>query len=119
MPKTSRKPYTLAGAGQLTATIWKNSDEPSGWTYRFNIVRTSAAGRVSQRFHPRDLRNFVKLMQVLAFTLADDGCLECSLRRELSDLADRLQTVLEPVRLARRIHPTNSSSASTEAAQIT
>lgn len=96
MSRKSHRPYTLAGAGALTATIWKNGDEPCGWTYRFNVIRTSATGRVSQRFHPRDLRDFVKLVGVLAFTLADDGCLEADVRRELVELAERLRTVLEP-----------------------
>lgn len=97
----SRKPYTIAGAGPLTATIWKTGDEVAGWRYEFNIVRTIAAnGRVTQRFRPRDVIDLTKLAQVLAFTLADDGCLDPDLRERLNWLAENLRKVLSH-RIAR------------------
>ncbi|MCY2964018.1 MAG: hypothetical protein NT069_10305 [Planctomycetota bacterium] len=93
---TTRKPYTLAGAGPLTATVWKFGSEQCGWNYRFNVVKTNDVnGEVTQQFCAGDIRNFAKLIQVLAFTLADDGCLEPEYRTELSELASRLRTALE------------------------
>ena len=38
---TTKKPYTMLGAGQLVSTIWKDGDEQSGWSYRFNVYRMS------------------------------------------------------------------------------
>lgn len=90
-----RKPYLLAGAGPLTATIWKDGDCHAGWDYRFNIVRTSrTTGRVTQCFAPRNIRHLAKLVQVLAFILADDGCLEPGRRDELKELASRMEMAL-------------------------
>lgn len=79
------QPYAVIGAGPLTATISKTNSPRRGWTYRFNVMRTDKrSGRVSQRFHPRDVRHFLKLFQVLVFTLADDGCLDDDVRLDLS-----------------------------------
>lgn len=90
------KPYALVGSGRLTATIWKTEEDVSGWTYAFNIVRTNRrTGQTLQRFGPKDLTPLVKLVQVLAFTLGDDGCLSAELRQELSRLESQLRQVLE------------------------
>lgn len=47
-----------------------------------------------QKFAPQDLPAFTKLIQVLAFTLADDGCLPARLRDELVLLASALNEVV-------------------------
>lgn len=86
------KPYTLVGAGPLTATVWKTASESGGYRYRFNIIRTNpATGTVSQRFRPQDVRHLAKLLQVLAFTLSDDGCLDDVVRRDLQSLSATLR----------------------------
>ena len=53
------------------------------------------AERVSHVLGPSDLRDIVKLCQVLAFTIADDGCLPADLRQQLFDLADDLDSITE------------------------
>lgn len=89
------KPYCSVGAGQLTSFVWKSGDQDSGWRYRFNLFRLAAkGGRVSQLFGPSDLFHFVKLAQVLAAVLADDGCLSSGDRRVLKRLAANLDAVL-------------------------
>lgn len=85
------KPYAILGAGRLTASIWKEGDEGAGWQYRFNLFRMSrTSGRVGQRFLPQDVPHLARMAQLLAFALADDGCIDRSLRDELSCLASFL-----------------------------
>lgn len=89
------KPYCSVGAGPLTSFVWKTGDADSGWRFRFNIFRLFArGGRVSQLFQPADLLHFVKLIQVLASVLADDGCLTAVDRGVLNRLATELDNVL-------------------------
>ena len=89
------KPMMLVGAGPLTSAIWKLGDEESGLRYRFNVVRRSAPGGcVTDLFQPMDLIHFIKLIQVLAAEIANDGCLthdECVM---LKNLAVQLDGIL-------------------------
>ena len=82
------KPMAMVGAGRLTSMIWKDGDERAGWRYSFNLFRLAAqGGRVSQLFKPADVIHFVKLAQVLAAVIADDGCLtqiECGVLKRLA-----------------------------------
>jgi hypothetical protein len=89
------KPYAMLGAGPLVATLWKDGSEVVGWQYRFNLFRLADSGAVSQKFTPADLTHFVKLTQLLAAVLADDGCMSAELREELSKLANTLDTFLQ------------------------
>ena len=91
---SAKKPYTILGAGRLVSTFWKAGDERSGWRYRFNVYRmNSDNGQVSQLFGPTDVKDLVKLSQVLATVLADDGCIPTNQRRALADLAAQLDTI--------------------------
>ena len=89
------KPMVLVGAGPLTSAIWKLGSEQSGWRYRFNVVRqTSDRGQFTDLFQPTDLIHFVKLIQVLATVIADDGCLTQSERTTLRNLSAQLDDFL-------------------------
>lgn len=89
------KPYCSVGAGQLTSFVWKSGDVSAGWRYQFNVFRLTAdSGRVSQLFAPADLMHFVKLTQVLAAVIADDGCLSPVERGVLKRLAADLDQML-------------------------
>ncbi|MEZ6127096.1 MAG: hypothetical protein R3C59_00270 [Planctomycetaceae bacterium] len=93
--ESNPKPYYTLGAGQLTAFLWKNGSEASGWRYRFNVFRLAASrGRVSQSFRPRDVFHFVKLLQVIASVLSDDGCLCAVDRGVLKRLAADIDALL-------------------------
>ena len=107
-PEQADKPYAMLGAGRLTASIWKSGDERSGWQYHFNVFRTSRGnGHVSQWFAPSDVSSLVKLARLLAFTLADDGCLESGLRDDLIRLAADLHQVELSESARSRRGPTN------------
>lgn len=85
------KPIGMVGAGRLSSMIWKGGDDDRGWHYRFNVFRTGNRGsRVSQLFSPADVVHFVKLAQVLAAVIADDGCLDPTERSVLKRLASEL-----------------------------
>ena len=95
MTQRSRQPYTLVGAEQITASVYKTGDEFIGFDYRFNIVRlNNRTGRVNQWFTPDDLCAMVKLVRVLAAELADDGCMEDALRNQLFHLAASLDDAI-------------------------
>lgn len=97
--RSAKKPYTMLGAGQLVSSVWKTGDERRGWRYRFNVYRMNAdSGLVSQRLRPTDVRDLVKLSQVLAAVLADDGCMPADQRQALAELADQLDSLNHPTR---------------------
>lgn len=104
--EAARKPYAILGAGRLTASLWKDGDEAAGWRYRFNLFRMSrTSGRVGQRFLPQDVPHLARMAQLLAFALADDGCIDRNLRDELSCLADFLDQRLPSTRGGGRPRP--------------
>lgn len=90
------RPMEIVGAGPLLSTIWKLSDEHTGWRYRFNLTRqTSDRSVFTDLFQPLDLVNFIKLIQVLAAVIADDGCLNQAERKTLKKLATQLDDLLK------------------------
>ena len=90
----SLKPYAMLGTGQLVSNLWKSRDDQGGWTYRFNIYRMSGCnGHVSQLLRPADVQDLVKLCQVLAATLADDGCIPAEEQYDLADLSVKLDSI--------------------------
>ena len=94
-PKANPKPMEIVGAGPLISTIWKLGGEHTVWRYRFNLVRqTSDKGIVTDLFQPTDLIHFVKLIQILATVIADNGCLNHSERKTLRKLAAQLDDFL-------------------------
>ena len=85
------KPYCSVGAGRLTSFLFKEGDPRAGWQYSFNLFcLTDSGGRATQLFAPTDLTHFLKLVQVLASVIADDGCLASKEREQLLDLAANL-----------------------------
>ncbi len=89
------RPMEIVGAGPLLSTIWKLGDEHAGWRYRFSLTRqTSSRCVFTDLFQPLDLIHFIKLIQVLAFVIGDDGCLTQSERTTLKNLATQLDALL-------------------------
>jgi hypothetical protein len=89
------KPMEIVGSGPLLSSIWKLGDVAAGCRYRFNVIReTSEKGFFTDLFQPQDLGHFIKLIQVLAAVIADDGCLSPSERRTLKNIATQLDEFL-------------------------
>ncbi len=107
------KPYCSLGAGCLSSFLWKIGDQGSGWRYRFNLFRLAGKnGRVSQLFRPADLMHFVKLVQVMASVISDDGCLSPMDRGVMRRLATDLDELL-----TRGTEQANARGASSDAEQ--
>ena len=89
------RPMEIVGAGPLLSAIWKLGDEHTGWRYRFNLVRkTSIRDIATDLFQPTDLMHFIKLIQVLAAVIADDGCLPQAERTTLRNFSAQLDDFL-------------------------
>lgn len=84
------KPYAVLGSGNLVSHLRRDD---VNYEYRFNVFRTEQDESVTHGLRPDDLRALVKLCQVLAFTIADDGWLDDGLRAELFELADDLDYI--------------------------
>ena len=96
MERNDPRPMEIVGAGPLLSTIWKLGDEHTGWRYRFNLTRqTSDKSVFTDLFQPLDLVNLIKLIQVLAAVIADDGCLTQVDRTTLKNLATQLDDLLK------------------------
>jgi hypothetical protein len=77
------------------SSIWKLGGVESGWRYRFNVVRQSSDHEhFTDLIQPNDLIHYIKLIQVLAAVIADDGCLSQPERIMLRRLAVRLDEFL-------------------------
>jgi len=91
----SNQPYFVAGAGDLISHVRLDETEFCGRSYRFNLYRILPNGDVTNWLRPGDLRDIIKACQVLAFSIADDGWIEDSLRLQVAELADDLQVITD------------------------
>lgn len=105
------KPMGMVGSGPLTALIWKSGHHDSGWRYQFSLFRQLKAGKVSQLFRPFDLMYFIKLLQVLAAVIADDGCLSPIETGVLRRIEQDLDLLLKRASLQR---PSGNATTSPE-----
>ena len=90
-----KKPYFVAGAGDLISHIHRLETELDEAQYRFNLYRIDSKGEAISWLRPNDLRNIVKACQVLAFSIADDGWVEETLHQQLVELANDLQNITD------------------------
>lgn len=89
--KSPGKPMVIVGAGPLVSPVWKSGNEISGWQYRFGICHPVEHNNCnSTELHPLDLVHIVKLIQVLAAVIVDDGCISSTERVLLKRLASKL-----------------------------
>jgi hypothetical protein len=109
MPARSNKPYTVIGAECLIASVYKTGDELIGFEYRFNITRLNKrTGRVGHWLDPSDIPALIRLTRVLSAELAADGCMDSALRKQLRDIATRLDRTLDEITPE---HATNGATA--------
>jgi hypothetical protein len=93
---SDNKPHALLGSGRLTSSLWKIVNQDHDVEYRFNVFRIHGeTGAVDQWLAPEDIESLVKLSRVLAFELAEDGCMDRVLRERLYQLAERLDELIE------------------------
>ena len=61
--------------------------------YQFSVFRFGQFAEASHALRPTDLRDLVKLCQVVAFAIVDDGWIGDEQRRELLDLMGELDQI--------------------------
>ena len=93
--KTPSQPIAVVGAGDLVSHVHRGEDECDPENYRFSVFRFRQALEATHALRPCDLRDIVKLCQVLAFTIADDGWVPVDARQALIDLARDLDELTQ------------------------
>ncbi len=88
-PSSSTRPIAIVGAGDLTSCV-RREGSGSQARYSFNVFRIRRDERVTHGLRACDLRNLVKLCQVVASELIADGWLTDDQRRELTNLVAEL-----------------------------
>lgn len=93
--ESSKQPYFVIGAGDLIFHVHRQQPVLGSGNYDFNLFRIEATGEATSWLRPEDLRDIVKGCQILAFSIADDGWIDHSLRGQLFELAGQLQNITD------------------------
>ena len=88
-----REPVAVLGAGDLVSHLHRGEDADDPANYRFSVFRLSQELQPTHELRPCDLHQLVKLCQVLAFTIADDGWIPSQTRDSLRGLFDQLDAL--------------------------
>ncbi len=87
------KPVAVLGAGDLVSHLHRGEDSDDPANYRFSVFRLSQDLQATHELRACDLRDLVKLCQVLAFAIVDDGWISTETRNSLRGLFDELDTL--------------------------
>ena len=88
---SSTRPLAVLGAGDLVSHLTRADDDAGD--YQFNVFRFGQRAETTHALRPTDLRDLVKLCQVVAFAIVDDGWIEDEQRGELLDLITELDQI--------------------------
>ena len=87
-------PCAVLGADELVSQLVRIVKDADSMAYAFNILRVDLDGTEAvPSFRPEDLRSLVKLCQVMAFAILDDGWVSDDCRTELTQLWHELDAV--------------------------
>lgn len=94
-PDTSqqKRPVAVLGAGDLVSHLHRGGDAGEAAGYRFSVFRLSGELEATHELRPGDLHDMVKLCQVLAFAIVDDGWIPTETSHSLRQLYDQLDTL--------------------------
>ena len=94
-PNTSRtdRPIGVLGAGDLVGHLYRDQVDSDSAEYRFNVFRLCEDMAVTHELRTSDLRDIVKLCQVLTFSIVDDGWSPKAVRESLARLNEQLDEV--------------------------
>lgn len=73
--ESNGQPIAVIGAGDLVSHVQRGDDGNGLSNYRFSIFRFSENLQTTHDLRSSDIHDLVKLCQVLAFAIADDGWL--------------------------------------------
>lgn len=91
----ARQPVAVVGAGDLVSHLFRGDDWQNSENYHFSLVRLCEGRAATHELRPCELKNMIKLCQVMAFAIADDGWLPTQLRQELFDLSHDLDAITQ------------------------
>ncbi|MEZ6121266.1 MAG: hypothetical protein R3C28_32515 [Pirellulaceae bacterium] len=84
----------VMGADELVSHLFRMAPDADSIVYAFDILRVDLDGTEAvPSFRPEDLRSLVKLCQVMAFAILDDGWVSDDCRTELTQLWHELDAV--------------------------
>ena len=89
----AEQPIAVLGAGELVSHLYRASDASGSANYRFNIFRLHCDLQTTHEFRPSNLPDLIKLCQVLAFAIEDDGWVCVATRERLRDLLNDLDEI--------------------------
>ena len=89
------QPIAVVGAGELISHVYRDDDESNPNNYRFNIFRLSDELTATHELRPSDLRDAVKLCQVLAISILDDGWIPSDAKSALNLLIQDLDSLTQ------------------------
>lgn len=87
------EPVAVLGAGDLVSHLHRGEDADAPANYGFSVFRLSQDLQATHELRPCDLRDVVKLCQVLAFTIVDDGWIPTETSNSLRELFDELDAL--------------------------
>ena len=93
--KSSEQPIAVLGAGDLISHVQRGDDSNDPSNYRLNIFRLGEDMQALHDLRPCDLLDLVKLVQVLAFAITDDGWLPSEAQHALLALFEDLDELTQ------------------------
>ena len=87
------QPVAVLGAGDLVSHLHRGDHAGDPANYRFNVFRLDGDLQVTHELRPGDLRDLIKLCQVLAFAIVDDGWIPRETSDSLRGLFDELDAL--------------------------
>lgn len=88
-PSLSSHLAAIVGSGELISRLFRDS----AGNYSFDLRRADTRIEPELTFTHEDLRSMVKLVQVLAFAIADDGWMPAETNRSVLSISNDLDTV--------------------------
>jgi hypothetical protein len=88
-----REPVAVIGAGNLVSRLHRGDDADDPENYRFSVFRLGHELQATHELRPCDLHDLVKLCQVLAFAIVDDGWIARETGDSLRELVDELDAL--------------------------
>ena len=85
----------VLGAGDLVSHLHRDVDADDLANYRFSVFRLSQNLQATHELRACDLRDLVKLCQVLTFAIVDDGWISTETRNSLRELFDELDALTQ------------------------
>lgn len=84
--RNDSQPVAVLGAGDLVSHVHRWANCSGLESYRFNLFRMDDAMQAMHELRASDLLSLVKLCQVIAFAVEDDGWIAPRERDELREL---------------------------------